>query len=320
MSIGDVTIGDATLGSRFYTAQDRLYEFLSRKYVLIAITVVPAGLLFLFVNLLPILWAVWASLHTVPAFSPEWTWNGITNYSDIASDPAFWSSLWRSAIFAGGSVALQLTAGTALALLVNRSFKFASVARAIAMLPYLIPTAVLGFVGIWMGNSQSGIVSDLLIRVGVISESIPWFGSLDWAMPAVIITSSWKFSIFVTIMVLARLQSIPQGYYEAATVAGANAYQKFRDITLPNLKGVIFIVLLLRGIFMFNKFDILFVLTSGGPKEKTSTAPIYAYEVAFNNRALGEAAATSVLLFLILVVVAIIYFVVLDPEKEVRVE
>lgn len=300
--------------------RDTLFEFLSRKRVLVALTIVPALALFTFVSLIPILWALWASLYEIPIFAPEWTFTGLSNYIEVLQNPELWSSLYRSLIFAGGSVALQLVVGVALALLVNRSFKLVGLVRAIVMLPYLIPTAIVGFLALWMGNAQFGIINSTLIQMGLIDNPISWYGNLDLAMISVIVANSWKFSIFVTIMVLARLQSIPEGYYEAAQMAGASAYQRFRDVTLPNLKGVIFIVLLLRGVWMFNKFDIIYVLTQGGPGSATRTAPIFAYELAFNIGSLGASAAASVILFLMLVVTAVVYFRTLSPEEEVRVE
>lgn len=300
--------------------QNSAYEFLSQRWVLAVITVVPAALLFSFVNLLPIGWAVTASFFEISAFSPIWEWTAFQNYIETFQDAAFWASLWKSVVFAGGSVAIQLVFGTAIALIVNRDFPFAAALRAIAMLPYLIPTAVLGFVAMWMANSQFGIINQALVRLGLIEGHIAWYGNPDLAMWAVIVTSSWKFSIFVTIMVLARLQSIPEGYYEAATVAGATWFQKFRDITLPNLKGVLFIVILLRGVWMFNKFDIIYVLTKGGPVNKTTTSAIYAYNTAFVTTALGRAAAISTLLFVILIAAAVIYFRQFEPSREVRVE
>ncbi|MFC6989704.1 carbohydrate ABC transporter permease [Haloplanus sp. GCM10025708] len=288
--------------------------------MLAAITILPALGLFAFVNLIPILWAVSASFFEISAFSPEWIWNGTQNYVQLFGSSAFWASLGRSLVFAGGSVAVQLTFGIVVALLVNREFKYATLIRALAMLPYLIPTAVLGFIALWMGNSQFGIINQILVQLGFITDPIAWFGNPDLAMIAVILTSSWKFSIFVTIMVLARLQSIPEGLYEAATVAGATPFQKFRDITLPNIKGVIFIVLLLRGVWMFNKFDIIYVLTQGGPAGATTTSAIYAYNVAFVNTSLGQAAAVSTVLFIMLAGAAAVYFYVFEPSQEVRVE
>jgi multiple sugar transport system permease protein len=280
----------------------------------------PVLALFLLINVTPIVWAVVAGFYEIPALSPEWTWVGLANYREILANPQFYESIWLSVVFAGGSVALQLVLGIYIALLLNRSFRGSNVARAIVMLPYLVPTAILGYIALWMGNSQFGIVNQLLKNVGLIETFVPWYGSVDWAMIAIIVTNSWKFSIFVTIMVLARLQGIPDGLYEAATVSGATPYQRFRDITLPNLKGVIFIVLLLRGVWMFNKFDIIYVLTNGGPLGATRTIPIFAYQIAFEQYSLGRAAAVSTLLFGLLIVTAMIYFYVFEPSKEVRVE
>lgn len=305
---------------RVQTVQTRAYEFLSRKWVLVALTVVPAMALFMFVNVIPIIWAVSASFFEVSAFSPVWNWNGLGNYAWVFSNPEFYATVSRSLVFAGGSVALQLTVGIAIALVMNREFKYASFLRAIIMLPYLVPTAIVGFIGLWMANSQYGLINQLLVQFGFIENFMSFFGNPDLAMLSVIVTSSWKFTIFVTIMVLARLQGIPEGLYEAATMAGATPYQKFRDITLPNLKGVIFIVVLLRGVWMFNKFDIIYVLTQGGPLNKTTTSAIWAYEVAFTNTTLGKAATISTVLFGLLVVTALLYFYVLEPSKEVRVE
>lgn len=304
----------------YQRVRDGTFSVLSNKWVLVALTVVPVLVLFTLVIVVPVAWTVWTSFHEIPIFSPTWQWVGLEHFTSLPQDEAFRQALFRSSLFAGGSVAFQLVTGTLLALALNRSFKYVGLVRALAMLPYLIPTAVLGFIGLWMGNSQWGIINSLLTRIGLIEAPIAWYGNPDLAMIAVILTSSWKFTIFVTIMVLARLQSIPDGYYEAAQMAGATAYQRFRDITLPNLKGVIFIVLLLRGIWMFNKFDIIWVLTEGGPGSSTTTAPIHVYQVAFDSTNLGEAAALSTALFGMLVVGAMLYFYFLSPEEEVRVE
>lgn len=304
----------------FQRNQQRLYDFLSNRKSLIAVTVLPVLFLLIFILFLPIVWAIAASFHEVPAFAPEWTYVGLGNFVETLTDGRFWLSLGRSVIFAVASVALQLVVGIAIAMLIAREFKYNKVVRAICLLPYLIPTAMLGFVMTFVFQYQYGVLNHLVMTVGIVNEPINWFGNAETAMAMLVTSTSWKYSIFVTIMVLARIQSIPDGYYEAARVAGANWWQMFRDITLPNLKGVIFIVVLLRGIWMFNKFDIIWVMTGGGPGGATETAPIYAYRVGFYDLEIGRAAAVSVLLFVILIIGAIIYFRVLEPEEEVRVE
>lgn len=311
---------ESTGASSLHSIQERLFETLSDRRIMMGLTVIPAFGLFLIINVLPIGWAIAASFHDVNPYSPEWTFIGVEHYVDTLTDPNFWEVLLNSVVFAGGSVIVHLVVGIGFALLINREFRFAWLVRNVALVPYLIPTAVLGFMGLWMANSQWGIINQALHQLGLIDGYIAWYGNTDLAMAAVILTSSWKLTIFVTIMVLARLQSIPDDHYEAATMAGASAYQRFRDVTLPNLKGVIFIVVLLRGVWTFNKFDIIWVLTKGGPVGKTTTAPIYAYEVAFGRLNLGQASAVSTLLFVLLVAVALAYFHVLEPSQEVRVE
>lgn len=315
-----MSIRGAIAVRRFHGYRQRLFGTLSRRWVFVALTVVPALAVFAFVNLFPMGWAFAASFFEIGALDPTWSWTGLQNFEVVLNDPEFWSSLQRSIVFAVGSVTLQVTAGTGLALLLNRSFKFKRVVRAVALVPYIVPTAVLGFVALWMGNARYGIVNQLLHQLGLIDQYLPWYGSVDLAMLSVIVTSSWKFTIFVTIIVLARLQSIPPTIYEAATVSGASRWDRFVDITLPNLKGVLFIVILLRGIWMFNKFDIVFILTNGGPLNKTTIASIYAYRTAFSDFNLGQAAAVSTLLFLLLVGTAVVYFHYFEPSQEVRVE
>jgi len=307
-------------GSRARELRDEVFEFLSKKKVLAALTILPPMLLFTFVNLVPIVGVIGASFFSINAFSNEWQWIGVANFETLLSSDSFYDALSRSVVYAGGSVVIQVVFGTTLALLLNRSFKFVNIARTFAILPYLIPNAVIGFMALWMLNSQWGIVNQLAVQVGLIQGYVSFFGSQESAMLAAILTSSWKDSIFVTVMVLARLQAIPESFYEAAKMSGATAYQRFRDITLPNLKGVFFIVLLLRAVWMFNTFDYIWVLTQGGPRGATTTAPIYAYNVAFGTSRLGIAAAVSTVLFLVLLVAAVLYFRIFEPSAEVRAE
>lgn len=315
-----MAIREALASGRLHSYRQNVYETLSRKWIFIALTIVPALALFAFVNLLPMLWAFSASFFSIGAFSPEWSWVGFENFTTVLGEAEFWSSLQRSIIFAGGSVIFQVTLGTGLALLLDREFRFKRIVRAIVLLPYIVPTAVLSFIALWIGNSRYGVLNQILSRLGLIDQFIAWYGLPELAMFSVIATSSWKFTIFVTIIVLARLQSIPSSLYEAATVTGASRYRRFVDITLPNLKGVLFIVVLLRGVWMFNKFDIVYILTNGGPQNRTMIASIYAYQTAFSEYNLGMAAAISTLLFVLLLGAAVVYFHYFEPSQEVRVE
>lgn len=305
---------------RFNQYQDAAYERLSNRRLMVVLTVLPVLLLLTFVLILPILWAIWSSFHEISLYQADWEWVGIEHYTAQLTSTAFQPSLWKSAIFAVGSVAIQLVVGISVALVINREFRFNKGVRAIVLLPYLIPTALLGYVALWMFDTNWGVLNSFLVGAGILDTGLQWFGNSDTAMLLLMVVTAWKYAIFATILVLARLQSIPDGYYDAARVAGASRWQKFRDITLPNLKGVIFIVVLLRGIWMFNKYDIIAVMTNGGPNGATETAPIYAYKLAFAEYKLGESASVSVILFVILIVAAVIYFWVLEPESEVRTE
>ena len=300
--------------------RDDVFELLSKKTVFGTLTILPATAVFTFVLLIPILWALAAGFFQISVYAPEWQWAGLSNYEYILTSKNFYDSIWKATVFTVGSISLQIVWGVALALLINRSIKLKSIVRGIALLPYLISTAVVSFVALWMANSQFGIINQLLVQSGFLDNFLPWYGKPGLAMTSVILTSSWKYSVFVAIMVLARLQSIPDDLYEAAQVSGATAFQRFVDITLPNLKNVLFIVILLRGVWTFNTFDIIYLLTQGGPIGQTRTVSIYAYNTAFTSGNLGQAAAVSTIIFAFLIVVAIIYFRVFEPSKEVRVE
>jgi multiple sugar transport system permease protein len=287
---------------------------------MIGYTVVPVAVLFLLINIFPILWAITASLHEVPPFGGAWEMVSLQNYMELLRSDAFRNSLWRSVLFASGTLVVQVTFGLGLASLITQDFKFKRLIRAISFLPYLVPMAVFGFIAIWMTNPNFGIINQLLVEAGIVDSGVAFFSTERLVMAAVIVVSSWKFSIFVTIMTVARLQSIPSSHYEAAEMCGAGTWRKFRDVTLPNLRGVLFIVVLLRFVWMFNKFDIIWVLSRGGPNDVALTAPLFAYERAFSQLDIGGASAVATMLFLLLVVSAGAYFRILEPSKGVRVE
>jgi multiple sugar transport system permease protein len=302
--------------------RDQVENFLSHEYIMGLLTVVPAATMFTLIVLGPILWAFGAAFYSIPTLSPEWEFVGLANFREILNDPEFHSAFFTNIVFAVGTTLFNTAMGVGVALLLNRDFKFKKYIFPIGLLPYLIPTVFVSYIAIWITSQQWGILNQILLQLGIITEDslIAWFNEPARAMGGLIFTHNWKFSFFVTILVLARLKSIPDDLYEAAETCGASLYQQFRDITLPNIKNVLFIVILLRGTWNFNKFDIIWTLTNGGPGNTTTTVPIYAYLQAFELQQLGKAAATSVFLFLFLSVIAVIYFRTAEPSKEVRVE
>lgn len=305
--------------------RQQLYEFLSQRRVIAGFTIVPVAALLGLIIAFPIGWALVGSFFEINAFNPEWQWIGVDNYTNTLfpvsrSESLFWHSLWLSVVFAAASVAIHVLVGTSFALLLNKQFRFKKFVSALVFLPFLIPTAILGFGIQFMLNTNFGVFNWILVDAGLINAPYDWLGDPDTSMATVVLTNSWKFYSLVTIMVYARLQSIPNAHYETAKMMGAGAWRQFRDITLPNLRGVLFLVVLLDGVWMLFKFDIIWILTKGGSGREVYISVIYAYEVAFQQLQLGHAAAISMLLFLIVGGAAITYFRVLQPSKEVRTE
>ncbi|WP_336325193.1 carbohydrate ABC transporter permease [Halovenus sp. HT40] len=282
-------------------------------------TVLPVVVLYLLIAVLPIAFAFWASLHEIHTLNPEWQWIGLANYREVLNISTFWGSLWRGVVYMVGSTVLQLGVGLWMALVLNRITRGQKLLTAVVFTAYLIPTIIVSLVAMRVFDPSGGVFqmigADWLGLWG--SQTAP-LGSRDWAMRLLILIGTWKFAVFITIFTLAQLRAIPDRFYEAAKVCGANRWQMFRDITLPRLKGIVAVVVLLRSVFMFNKFDIIWQLTQGGPGDATTTLPVLAYKTVYTDQAYGLANAISVVMFLFLLVSAIIYFKIVNPSEEVE--
>ncbi len=279
----------------------------------------PALFLLVVIAYLPILYAMSLSFFKKTAFSPQMSWVGLQNYKWLLAEQDLWGALVRSLVYTVGSVLLQLGAGLVLALLLHRPFRGQTLARSLVILPYLLPTIVVGLVFQWLLNQEYGVLNQILLQTGVVDLPINFLGGLNIALYSVIGASAWQYTSFVVLMILARLQAINPKLYEAAQVSGAGTLRCFWDVTLPNLKTTLLLLALLRGIWMFNKFDLIWIMTRGGPLKATETLPIYAYRLAFEDFNFGRAAATCTIMFLVLAFGAFIYFKVFDPSKEVEV-
>jgi len=184
---------------------------------------------------------------------------------------------------------------------------FRSLARSLILFPYFVSTVVAVLVWRWLFNDLYGLANHLLMLGGLIDMPVDWLGRMPNAMLSVIVIGAWKYFPFVVIAVLARLQTIPEQLYEAATIDGAGPVGRFFDVTLPQLREVLAVVILLRAIWDFKEFDLIYLLTGGGPLNHTRTLPLAVYQEAFGLNRMGMASATAVLMMLVMLVFMLTY-------------
>lgn len=256
----------------------------------------------------PLVKGISFSFFKLTGFSYDGPFVGLANYARVISSSLFTESFLNNAIWAFGTLAGQILVGLATALLLNRAFRGRSVVRGMILFPYIIPGIIAVIVWRWMLHDQYGVINLVLKRWVGLGESIHWLATPTLAMVSLILVGIWKFFPFVTICFLARLQIIPPQLYDAAKVDGASPWREFWHVTLPQLREVFFVVVLLRGIFMYLKFDIPWLLTAGGPGTSTYTLPIMSYVEAFHQMQRGTSAAIACVLFATLVGVALVYF------------
>ena len=232
---------------------------------------------------------------------------GLGNYIKVLRDSAFQKAFLLSLIFTVGSLVFQFTIGFALALLFNRSFPGNQILRALMLLGWMLPTVVSGSVFRWMFDGGNGIINYALQSLGLMSSPRFWLIEPQTALLATIIANIWVGVPFNMILLLPGLQSIPRSFYEAASIDGASSRQSFRYITLPLMRPVALSVLLLGIIYTFKVFDLIYVMTRGGPVDATTVLPIYVYQLSFNFFRFGEGAAAAILLLAPLSLAAIGY-------------
>ncbi|MEW6492681.1 MAG: sugar ABC transporter permease [Cyanobacteriota bacterium] len=264
--------------------------------------VLPAIIVLFLVFAYPIGRAFWLSLFTQNLGTQlKVEFSGLDNYVRMVGDGRFWRSMWNTSVFTAASVFLELVLGMGVALVLNQSFKGRGIVRTITLIPWALPTALMGLAWAWIFNDQFGVVNDILRRVGVIDTGITWLGNPTLAMIAVILADVWKTTPFIAILLLAGLQSISNDLYEAHSIDGASPWQSFWKITVPLLMPQIVIALLFRFAQAFGIFDLIQVMTGGGPGGATETVSIYIYSTVMRYLDFGYGAALVVVTFLLLV-------------------
>ncbi len=221
-------------------------------------------------------------------------WVGLENYVKLTFDGFFQRAVANSFIFTFGSVAVKTVLGMAMALVLTSNIRFRSFFTGVLLIPWVAPTVVTALNFLWIFDYSLGVLNYLLVRVlHILPRGVGWLSEPGTAMASVIAVNIWRGFPFFGISFLAGMKGIPAELYEAAAVDGAGAVRRFRYVTLPGLRNIVIIVLLLSTIWTFNDFQIVYILTKGGPGGATQVLPVFTYEMAFGAQRLGEAVAVA---------------------------
>jgi multiple sugar transport system permease protein len=281
------------------------------------LTIAPGLLLILALTLYPVAYSVWLSLLEKHSFFPAERFVGVANYVYLWGDAEFWTSLWLGTVYSFWTITLQIGLGVAAALVLHQPFRGRGLARGIVLFPYMVPTVLAVILWKWLLNDTYGLLNHALVALGLVRDPISWLGA-DHIMLSLIVISVWQFFPFVLLAILARLQTIPEELYEAAKVDGAGAVRRFVHVTLPQIRGILFVVILLRSVWMFTKFDTVWLMGEGGGAGRfIRTLPVYAYMRTLTYYQAGLGAALAVVMFGILMVATAIYFQLFRREVEI---
>ena len=296
----------------------RLGALVDRHFMWIGLA--PAALCLLLVLVYPVL-ANTAYAFTNKSFLfQDTSFVGLKNYFEVLSDEVygFWAALRVSLIWTFGTVAMQFLLGMGAALLLNQEVAGQRFFRVLLLVPWAFPVIVYAMIWRWMLNDQGGVITWLAVALGLMPEPVFLLGQPTTALPAVMGVAVWYGYPFMAASLLAGMQSINSEYYEVARIEGASTWQQFWHVTLAFLRPVIVVVLVLRTIWVFNAFELIYLLTRGGPNGATLTLPVLAYNLGWQQFLPGKAATVSVLMLLVLALAAIAYFRALAAQREVE--
>lgn len=264
----------------------------------------------------PLIKSVIMSFQDYSLLSPnDIKFNGFENYKKLFSGEDTLMILKNTLVYVFISVGVQFGLGLILALALRKRFRGRGVYQAIVFLPWAFSGFVIGLMYRWSFNGEYGVVNEILMNLGILEEPIAWLGTPGYSLAVVIIAMIWMGIPFFAIMYLAALQSIPLDIYEAADLDGCSAIKKFTKITVPYIKPTIITTLLLRTIWVFNSFDLVLIITNGGPANTSQTLPSYMYSKAFSNYDFGFASALGVVLMIVLGAYALTVMKVTNYDK-----
>jgi multiple sugar transport system permease protein len=279
-------------------------EWLEREAVFSWLMVTPP-LLFLLAFLgYPFCYGVYLSFVSRPVARPS-TFVGLGNFVNLWHDPIFWQAAWNTFRFTGVATVLKLAGGLGMALVMHQNFKMKGMTRALLLLPFIVPTVLSTVAWQWILDPGMGLINRLLMYLGLVHQGPSWLGNPTLAMVSVILVNTWRGLPFFGITILAGLQTIPGELMETATIDGAGSWGRFRYVTLPLLMPVIYIVTTFSIIFTFFDFQLVYVLTGGGPANATHLMATYAYAISMGGGQLGLGSAAALAMVPVLGVVLV---------------
>ena len=285
-------------------------EWLEREAVFSWVMLTPP-LLFLLAFLgYPFCYGVYLSFVSRPVAEPA-TFVGLGNFGNLWHDPIFWQAVWNTFRFTGAATIFKLVGGLGMALVMHQNFRMKGITRALLLLPFIVPTVLSTVAWQWILDPGMGLFNRLLMYFDLVKQGPSWLGNPTLAMLSVILVNTWRGLPFFGITILAGLQTIPVELLESATIDGAGTWQRFRHVTLPLLMPVIFIVTTFSIIFTFFDFQLVYVLTGGGPANATHLMATYAYAISMGGgqMGLGSAAALAMVPVLGLILLAMTWYV-----------
>ena len=262
----------------------------------------------------PFFYTVYLSFRDYNWFTQKNNFIGFANYEKLFCDVSFWTAFLRTIVFSVGVLIGQVIISFVLANIITHNYAGVNVFRSFFILPWILPTVVTALAWRMMLHERWGVIPYVIQALGFTTERMTFLANTDLALPSVICVSIWRGFPLMMVSFIAALQSIPREMYEAAIIDGANAFRQMISITIPYLKKMVTVIILFRTIWVFNDFDLTWLMTRGGPASSTETLPIYVYQRSFGSYKFGEAASIAMFVFIVLALFSSLYFHLIKDE------
>lgn len=270
------------------------------------------------VVVLPALYNTGLAFLKYDAIRDSWRFVGLGNFDKLVGQDGFWNAVGVTLIWVVGNVSLQLVLGMLVALALNAVTSFRALYSSIVMVPWVSSFVIVAVVFLWLYHPEIGVLNDVLLRLGLVSEPVGWLATPGMAQFSLILANTWKFFPLVAITLFTGLQAIPRELMEASRIDGANRFETLRYVIVPLMAPSIATAVLLSAIWAFSAFTLSIIMTGGGPLRATEVLGLYIYKVAFDSFDFGVAAAASLVLFVTILIVTVAYLRVADPAQETK--